>query len=607
MIVADEAQVARLTLLNEQLTTELAEAAAADQPRLTQKLTQTSDDLASYQRKLEWRRWLKPTVDRWLPATPFETLVYVCAFVLVATLAKNLFRVANVMLVTRVGCITTLSLRNEYYRKVLRLEMASFGNTGRGDLMNRCTTDLASVGAGIQAIFGSAIREPLKMFACFVGAASISWRLLLLTVIILPLAIVAITWLSKAIKRANRRALEELSSIYETLTETLSGIQLIKAFTMESSERARFNGSAKTLYLRQLKIAVYGSLVNPVTEVVGVGMVVLAALAGGFLVLNQQNFLFNIRISDTPLTHGQMSVFFAMMVGMSDPARRLSSVLNQIQRASASADRVYQVLDRKPKIVDCSQPKPIPNPIRALRFENVAFHYTPEEPVLTGIDLDVAHGETIAIVGPNGCGKSTLLALLPRFYDPIQGSVTVDGIDLRDVRLQELRQRIGIVSQQAMLFNDSVRDNIAYGAPDATTEQIEEAANKAHAHGFITEKLAQGYDTQVGPGGSRLSGGQRQRIALARAILRDPEILILDEATSQIDVESEQLIHQVLEKFTRDRTTLLITHRPSTLSLADRVVVMDKGRIDDIGTPEVLLDRCDLFRRLCHVGYRESA
>ena len=551
---------------------------------------------------------VKPWSDRWLPNSAYATLVGVCLFLLVGTFIKNLFRIAGVLLAARIAGRAALDLRDAFYAKVLRLDLSDYGESGRGELMNRCTSDLTHVGDGIQTLFGMAVREPLKMIACCVGAALVSWQLLLMTMLVAPLAYLSVRYLSKALKRANRRAMEELSSIYEALGETLAGIRLIKAYTTEKREQNRFAGSNQMLYRRQMRIAFYNSLVSPVTENLGVAMVVMAAMAGGYLVVNGETHLFGIQLSSHPLTHGEMMMFFGMLIGMTDPARRLSGVFNSLQRASASAERLYAVLDREATIVDPQQPLKLPTPVRGVEFENVFFRYDGDKPVLGGVNFDVRPGETIAIVGPNGCGKSTLLNLVPRFYDVQAGAVRLGGVDVRDAALEDLRSRIGVVSQQALLLNDTVAANIAYGAPDATQEQIEQAARQAHAHSFITEKLADGYDTVVGLGGGRLSGGQRQRIALARAVLRDPEILILDEATSQIDVESEQLIHQVLKRFVVGRTTLIVTHRTSTLSLADRVVVMDHGAVEDMGAPEELLARCDLFRRLCHVGgYRESA
>lgn len=597
----EQAQDNRLRLCRQAATT-----SPENHERLRGKIYQATEALASDRARLARIEWARPYAQM-LPDTPFQTLCVVCAAVMVGTLIKNVFRVLNLLLVVRLSARVAMDLRNEFYRRVLRLDMAEFTDRGRGDLMNRCTTDLDAVQQGIRSIFGEAVREPLKMAACFCGAAYISWRLLLLTIIVVPVLAVAIRYLSKALKRANRRAMEELSIIYETLTETLGAIRVIKAFTTEPQERAKFAGSARTFYHRQMKIAWYNSLVSPITENLGIGMVVMAAMAGGYLVLNQQTSLFGIPISDSPLTHGQTTTFFAMLAGMSDPARRLSNVFNSIQRGSASADRVYAVLDRQPQIVDPPKPKPIPTPIGQIEFKQVGFRYEPETPVLTDVNLTVQRGETIAIIGTNGCGKSTLLNLLPRFYDCDSGAITFDGVDIRDVRLRELRRRIGIVSQQTVVFNESVKDNIAYGVPNATQAEIEHAARQAYAHKFITNKLSDGYHTVIGPGGNKLSGGQRQRLTLARAILRNPEILILDEATSQIDVESERLIHKALEEFTASRTTLLITHRPSTLTLADRVVVMDHGTIDDIGTPEELLDRNQIFRSFCHVDYRQSA
>jgi len=566
-----------------------------------------SDQIKLYQKRADRFRLIAPLAHRWLPTTPFRTLLLVCMLVLVGTILKSAFRIWNQILVVRLGNIVGHDLRIDYYRQVLRLDIANFTEAGRGDLMNRCTSDLNSLREGVQRLFGQVLMEPLKMIVCLGIAAYVSWQLLLLTIIIAPLAGLAIHWLGRALKRTHRRAMQELSSIYERLAETLGGIKLIQAFTMESTERSQFDASSKEYFRRQMKIAIYNSLVSPVTEMLGIAMVLIASLMGGYLVLGQNTHILGIKISDIALTHGDMSVFFAMLVGMAEPARRLAQEFSAIQQASAAADRVYEIIDREPNIVDPPNPQQLPQLARAIRFESIDFHYHPDKQVLQNIQLEVRAGETLAFVGPNGCGKTTLLQLLPRFYDPIAGRITFDGVDVRDVRLCELRSRFGMVTQETLLFNDTVANNIAYGAPGASRATIEAAARKAHAHAFIVEKLPDGYETMVGPGGSRLSGGQRQRIALARAILRNPEVLILDEATSQIDVESEQLIHNVLEEFTRDRTTLLITHRPSTIALADRVVVMDMGQILDVGTPNELAGRCELYRRLCLSAYRESA
>jgi ATP-binding cassette, subfamily B, bacterial MsbA len=576
-------------------------------PSIEQEIRETKHHLRVYNQRVNRFRWIAPAAHRWMPTTPFRTLLVVCLFVLICTIVKGLVRVWNGIVVARLGHVVGYDLRVDFYRQVLRLDMANFTEAGRGDLMNRCSSDLNSISQGVHRLFGQALLEPLKMLVCFGIAAWVSWRLLLLTIIIAPLAFYSIRYLGRALKRTHRRAMQELSSIYETLTETLSAIKLIKAFTMEPAEHSRFQKSANEYYRRQMRIAAYNSLVSPTIESLGIGMVLMASVMGGYLVLGQQTHILGFKISDVPLTHGMMSIFFAMLVGMADPARRMSNEFSHIQQAIAAADRVYEVLDREPTIVDPAVPAVLPPLKHSLKFEGVSFHYHEDKAVLRDVTLEVRAGESIAIVGPNGCGKTTLLQLLPRFYDPVAGRVTIEGVDIRDVRLRDLRSRFGLVSQEILLFNDTVAANIAYGAPDASQSEIEAAARKAHAHTFITEKLPEGYQTLVGPGGSRLSGGQRQRIALARAILRDPEILLLDEATSQIDIESEHLIHEVLKDFSRDRTTFMITHRVSMISLADRVVVMDQGRIIDAGKHDELVSRCDLYRRLCHVGYRESA
>ena len=563
--------------------------------------------LAAEERALERYRWFKPSIDRYLPDDPFQTLVVLIAALMVGTIIKDAFLTLGSFLVERLAQLAVFDLRKKFYRRTLRLELATFNESGTSDLISRFTYDLDNVGQGVQTVFGRAIREPLKMLACLFGAAWICWQLLVLSMLIAPLAGYLIARLARTLKKANRRAMEQMSSLYNVLMETFSGIKVVKAFTMERSERRRFHVVSKQCFRRGMRRALFDSLVNPVTEVRGIFPICVAILVGAYLVLNQETHIFGLRMCDRPLTLSSILVFFGMLAGTSDPARKLSEVFNRLQRAAAASDRVYQLLDREPTVADPAEPRPIHRHVRDLVFDNVTFSYQPGNPVLEGINLRAEAGETIAIVGPNGCGKSTLANLVPRFFDPTAGCVRLDGVDLREVRMRELRSQIGIVAQETLLFDDTVLNNIRYGAPRAPREAVIQAAKQAHAHKFIESRLENGYETVVGSQGGRLSGGQRQRIALARAILRDPAILILDEATSQIDLESEQLIHKVLETFTRNRTTIIITHRLATLALADRIVVMQSGRIIDVGSHDHLVAKCETYRRLYELQFRETA
>jgi ATP-binding cassette subfamily B protein/subfamily B ATP-binding cassette protein MsbA len=520
---------------------------------------------------------------------------------------KTVFLVGNTIFEERISHLASFDLRKQLFRRTLKMHPGAFDADGAGELMSRFTYDVDNVYRGLHALFGKAVREPLKMLACLIGAAVICWRLLLLSLVLAPVAAFAVNRLARSLKRANRRAMEEMSHIYAVLEETIQGIKVVQAFTMEQAERKRFHQRNKQYFFKAMRIAGYESLTRPLTEMTGIFTILVALLCGAYLVLRQKTHLGWIPICDRPLDVSMLVAFYGFLIGVSDPARKMSEVFSRLQRAFAASERIYQLIDRRSEIKNPARPKSLPRHHREIEFRAINFHYKPGTPVLRDVSLRVPYGETIALVGANGCGKSTLVNLLPRFFDPTQGAVLLDGIDVRDVRLRELRRQIGLVPQHTLLFDDTVFNNIRYGCPDATREQVIAAARQAHAHQFIQERLSDGYETIVGPQGNQLSGGQRQRLALARAILRDPAILILDEATSQIDVESEQLIHQVLEQFTRDRTAIIITHRLSTLALADRIVVMDAGRIADLGQHDELLRRCELYARLHDVHFKMVA
>jgi len=559
------------------------------------------------QKALATARWLQGPIHHYLPSDAFQTLLAVMAFVMVGTLLKGVFVVANVMLVTRLAQTAAVELRKQLYHHTLKLELAAFAKDRTGQLMSRFTADLGAVTGGVTVLFGTTLREPFKMVACLVGAALVSWQLLLLSVFVVPLGFLLTCWLARWIKRANGRVLAETARLYNRLAESFAAIQLIKAFTMERFEHGRFHQNSQDLYRKTMRVTLFGSLTKVNIELFGMGVICLSILAGGYLVLSQQPHLFGIRMTDRPLSFGALMLFYAFLIGANDPVRKLSDVFSQLQYAAAAADRVFPALEREPAIIDPAHPRRLADARRDLVFDRVHFHYVPEQPVLQDVGLRIPFGQSLAIVGPNGCGKSTLVNLIPRFYDPVEGAVRLGGVDLRELRLYELRKNIGVVTQQTLLFDDTVMNNIRYGSPGATDEEVVEAARKAQAHRFIVEELEDGYQTNVGERGSRLSGGQRQRIALARAILRDPSILILDEATSQIDPESEQLIHQALRQFIRGRTAVMISHRVSTLTLADRILVLDAGRVADIGTHDELIARCGRYRRKYRTDFRASA
>jgi ATP-binding cassette subfamily B protein/subfamily B ATP-binding cassette protein MsbA len=564
-----------------------------------QRLESIEAELAKKERYRVW-------IYRYAPTDTFHTLAYIVSFLLIGTAIKCVFRIVGAVLVARVGNRTAADIRREFFRAKLsdRVGMAD----KVGDAAGRVSGDVGAIGAAIEMIFGRSIQEPMKMMGCLAAAAYVNWRLLLFSLLICPVASFLLIGLARSIRRASHRSFDQTCLLISRMLQTFRGIEVVKAYNMESHERRQFWEHTLKVYREQIKIAFYGSLVRANNELLGVGVLCLSVLAGGHLVLGEQTRLFGIPLADHPMDFGEIMLFFAFLIGCTDPLRKLADVYGTIQGGVAAADRMMPIIDAMHHHDEHLIPyQPMVSAKQDLVFDNVHFHYHPDKPVLEGVSFRVSHGETLAVVGPNGCGKSTLIKLLLRFHDPTGGRILLGDTDIKHLRPRDLRRRTALVTQRPVLFDDSVSNNIRYGSRDASQIEIVSAAQKAHAHEFIVSALPYGYNTFCGEFGGHLSGGQQQRISLARAILRDPDILILDEAASQIDPKSEELIHQSLKEFARGRTTIMITHRMSTLALADRILMLEAGHVVDIGTHAELIDRCARYRVLRQNPQRKSA
>lgn len=563
--------------------------------------------IEDYESRIEWLNYFGPTVKRWTPSSPFATLVMLVAVLMIGTMLKGAFLIGNMVLVAKVGQRTVLDLQNEFFESTLNQDLKAIGEKGTGDLVGRIRGETSTIGAAITTLFGKTLREPFKMIACLVGAALINWRLLLFSMLIAPIAGLLMVKLSQSMKRANKRAMEESANLMNRLFQALTYIRVVKSHNMETFEQDQFKDTANKVYRKSMKIAVYNALFRLNNEVLGIGVVCISAIAGGYLVMNQKTHIFGFQLASTEMSITAMLTFYAFLVAACDPIRKLADVYNSLNVGLVACNRVFPLIDRQALVKSPENPKTIPTVASDIRFEDVRFGYEENMPVLNGVSFEIKAGETIAIVGPNGCGKSTMVNFLLRFYNPDSGKIYVGGKDILDYNVQDMRQHVGMVNQQIMLFADSVKNNIRYGTLDASDLDVINAAKKAHADSFINDKLENGYETIIGEHGSTLSGGQRQRIALARAILRDSQVVILDEATSQIDIESEMLIHQSLQTHLKDRTAIIITHRLSSIELADKVLVMEAGKVHDFGPHNDVIGRCDLYQRLFNSELKETA
>jgi subfamily B ATP-binding cassette protein MsbA len=534
------------------------------------------------------------------------TLGYILAVLIIISVIQNAARFGGEYLVKIAAARMLVSIRRQMYQKVLRLPMSFFAQRGTSDVMSRFVQDSHDIYRGLTFLFVQALREPLKAAGVFFFALWYSPRVTLFALLVTPPAIVLIRFLGGIVRRANRRLLRGYARMLGTLESALIGIRIVKGYTMERFERRHLFGVDWHMLRQQLRIEMIDAASGPIFEVLGFALGAAATV-----------WFYN-EVLDERMSRAGFFIIVVCLAAIFDPLRKLSNLYTRLQRANAAAERVFEVLDMTTEEERPSARLVTLSPLqRTIEFDHLTFTYPgADRPSVVDFTLTVRHGERIALVGPNGSGKTTILGLLMRFFEPQQGRILFDGQDIANVSLKSLRSQIGLVTQETIVFAASVRNNIAYGderllrrllmrerrperfsADTLDYEKIERAARAAYADEFVRQ-LPDGYDSPIGEHGATLSGGQRQRIAIARAILRDAPILIFDEATSQIDADSEQKIHRAVEEFLSSRTGFIVAHRFSTIQQADRIVVMDAGRILDVGTHAELLDRSLFYRTL---------
>lgn len=486
-------------------------------------------------------------------------------------------------------------IRNDFYNAVLQKPLEFFHNHKVGELISRATNDVKLVKIMTLTSATTLLRNFLLIAVYVVIMFSLSWQLTLITLVVVVPIYLAVGVIARKMKKYSRRVQKKFADITSILQEAILNIRIVLAFAMRDYEKLRFYKENKKLYRRSVKMVRTGALATPFTEFMGVLITFVLIGYGGSLVINPHN----------PMTAGLFFLFLAALLSTLHPLKELSGVYTQINKGLASAERVFSVIDEPVSIKDKENALKIKEFQGNIRFNHLSFQYPTTEEVLKDINFKVDKGEAVAFVGPSGGGKTTLMDLLIRFYDPTEGNITIDGKEIRDYKIDDLRNLMGIVTQEVILFDDSVAHNIAYGRLDALMEDIVKAAKVANAHDFILE-LKQGYGTIIGERGVRLSGGQRQRLAIARAILKNPQVLIFDEATSSLDSESEFMVQEAINRLMKDRTTFVIAHRLSTIRNCKRILVVDKGKIIDQGTHEELLAKGGLYKKLYNMQFRDD-
>lgn len=535
---------------------------------------------------------IKDMIDKVLAEKDMATLNMICIGVIVIFFARGFFYYGQSYLIAHVGQRIVLDIRNALFSKFQRLPIAYFDRHQTGEVMSYITNDVATVQNALVDKLIDVVTEGSIFIGSLVMMFMLDWQLSLMTLITVPLVGVSMRVFGKMIRHSGAELQARLSDFTARMQESLSAERVVKAFGRERYEIDRYYDQNEQTFEAMMKNVRLTSILTPTIEFI-------AALAATALI-----WFGGKEVVDGRITAGTLVAFLTYAVNMSNPLKRLSRAYAGIQQALAGADRVFGILDMEERISDRPGAAPLLSVEGRVRVEDVTFSYKEGVPALSHVSLSAAPGQMIAFVGPSGAGKSTIANLIPRFYDVDSGAILVDGCDIRDVTLESLRAQIGIVPQETMLFSTTVRENIRYGRLDATDEEIEAAARDANAHEFIME-LPEGYDTQIGERGLMLSGGQRQRIAIARAILKDPRILILDEATSALDTESEKIVQAALDRLMVGRTSLVIAHRLSTIFGADQIYVIDHGAVREHGTHEELLAAKGLYAELYALQFKK--
>lgn len=522
-----------------------------------------------------------------LPSFVHNIWTMVAIGILICFLAKGICDYLGNYLVNWVGISAILDLRQEVFDRVLHQDAQFFEDETTGRIMSSIMNDIDRIQISVSTMLADWLRQMFTALFLLLAMISIDWKLSLISLLVFPIVAILTVRLGRRIRSTTRYAQDMAAGLNQILQETISGHQVVKSFGAEDYESKRFRLAAQRLKSGNLKYVAHQALASPIIEIFGAFTIILLLTFA------------RLQVKSSTMTAGTFTAFVLALVMLYEPIKRLTNIHNIFQQGIGAALRVFRYLDTQPDVIDRPSAVRLTKFERGVRFENVRFSYpaAPARQVLDGINLEVRSGEVVALVGPSGAGKTTLANLVPRFYDVQAGSIQIDGKDVRDIRLTSLRENISIVAQETFLFNDTVFDNIAYGRPDAREEQVFEAARTALADEFI-RRLPDGYHTLIGERGIRLSGGQRQRLAIARALLKDAPILILDEATSHLDTESERLVQEALNALMHRRTVLVIAHRLSTIRQAHKIVVLEAGKIVETGAHEELLAARGLYHRL---------